>query len=63
MKKSKDCHKKSTKIQVNRLVYLGGAMTVYDTYSATSIDEGVDAINQLHKHISYHDKIAGKIPN
>ena len=39
-------------------------MTLYGTYSANSIDEIVDDINQLHKNISYHEKrITGKIPH
>ena len=37
-------------------------MTLYGTYSANSIGDIVDAINQLHKNISYHEKIiTGKI--
>ena len=39
-------------------------MTLYGTYSVNSIDEIVDAINQLHKNISYHEMIiTGKIPH
>ena len=48
--------------EVNRLEYLEKAITLYGTYCASSIDEIVDAINQLHKNISYHEKIiTGKI--
>ena len=32
-------------------------MTLCGTYSSSSIDEIVGAINQLHKNISHHDKI------
>ena len=37
-------------------------MTLYGIYSANSIDEIVDAINQVHKNIPYHETIiTGKI--
>ena len=38
--------------KVNRLEYLEGAMTLYDTYSAGSIDEIVDSVRQLHRNIT-----------
>ena len=39
-------------------------MTLYGTYSVNSINEIVGAINQLHKNISYHEKIiTDKIPH
>ena len=32
-------------------------MNLYDTCSANSIDEIVDAISHLHKNLSQHEKI------
>ena len=49
---------------VNRLKYLEEAKTLYGTYTTNSIDQIVDVINQLHKNISYHEKIInGKMPH
>ena len=47
--------------QLNRLEYLKEAMSLYGTYSFNNIHKIVDDINQLHKNISYHEKIYGKI--
>ena len=48
--------------QMNRLEYLEEAMTLKGIYNTNIIDKIVDAINQLHKNIFYHEKkITGKI--
>ena len=49
--------------QVNKLEYLEEAMTLYGTYSATSIEEIVNAINHVHKNITKYEKmLSGRQP-
>ena len=62
--KSYDSYKKSKKSDKQIKIFGGTYDHIYGYHSAYSIDKIVDVINQLHKHISCHEKIiTGKVPH